>query len=901
MPRARPSLLAVRDRAFHDIATALASSLRVEEFGARATAAIVEVTGWQSCTVMAAYPEEGVLRAAASTGVAADLLREIGVAAFDETTLTGRAALTGEPQVSGRVQLPSRAAGLLKRLGSRQFVITPLRHQGEILGTLNAFGARRRPPDDEEVAVLQAVGDLLALALHNARLHAQGERERARARFLADVGRDFAATLDTEQVLDRVTARATSVLGEWCVIYLLDRAEQVLHMRAVHHADPHRAEIVREVFRNRPVRVGEGIAGNVVLDRQPRIFPRFDEAAIAALAPRDDPAYGDELRKVHAWACLPMEARGEAVGALVFATTRDRTFSEEELRLAAEFAERAALAIDNTQLYADAQRRARESDFLAETAALITNARGPDEIVRVVARQATTLLGDICGIFLPLAGERWMPSAWIEHRDPAEGRRLRALLSEYRTGFDDRALRKHLAAGEVVTLNGRQALAQVASTDAARRVFEEFGIEGLLAITLGSRRDPLGAMICLRQGPRFYTPDEAGLLRLVAGHAGAALLGAMLHARVESERARLAAVIDTLPEGVIIAAAPDGRLTVGNPAAIALLGRPVGGQTQAEWVPEYRLTTAEGEPYPTEDLPLSRALRGETVRGLEVWVERPDGRRMPVLASAAPFYGPDGVIDEALLVFQDITTIKEAERIKDQWLSVASHELRTPITSLRGFAQLIERQVKRGDGGPDRETLAAALATISEQAGRLSTLVSDLLDISRIQLGRLELRPRPVDLTELARSAVERAAALDPEVAGRLRDQITVEPLIGAWDADRLDQVLTNLLTNAIKYDPSGAPIIIRVFREGSEALLTISDQGIGVPAEEMERLFQPFTRAANAARRGFGGIGLGLSICKDIVELHRGRIAMTSVEGEGTTITVRLPLTAGVVSEAGA
>jgi PAS domain S-box-containing protein len=406
------------------------------------------------------------------------------------------------------------------------------------------------------------------------------------------------------------------------------------------------------------------------------------------------------------------------VGALVIATTRERAFTEEDLQLAAEFAERAALAIDNAQLYADAQHRAHESDFLAETAALISNSRGPDEIVRVVARQATTLLGDGCGIFLPLTGERWMPSAWIEHRDPEEGRRLRAFLSENQTGFDDGPIRKRLATGEVAVLNGKRELSRIASTDASRHFIDEFGIEAMLAVTLGTRREPLGAMICVRQGPRPYTRDDARILRLVAGHAGAALLGAMLHARVESERARLAAVIDTLPEGVIIAAAPDGRLTVGNPAAIALLGRPVSGETQEEWVPEYRLTTAEGEPYPTEDLPLSRALRGETVRGLEVWVERPDGRRMPVLASAAPFYGPDGVIDEALVVFQDITTIKEAERIKDQWLSVASHELRTPITSLRGFAQLIERQVKRGDG-PDRESLAAALSTISEQAGRL--------------------------------------------------------------------------------------------------------------------------------------------------------------------------------------
>lgn len=891
MPRSRLSLLAVRERALHDIATALASSLRVEEFGARATRAIVEATGWQSCTVMVAYPEEGVLRAVASTGVSAELLAEIGVTAFDTTTLTGRAALTGQPQVSGRVELPERVAGLLKRLGSRQFVITPLRHQGQVLGTLNAFSMRRRLPDDEEVAVLQAVGDLLALALHNARLHAQVEQERARARFLADVGHTFATTLDLEQVLGQVAARATTMLGEWCVIYLLDRAQQVLHMRAVHHADPRRVAIVRTVFHNNPVRVGEGIAGRVVLDRRPRVIPRFDEAAIAALAPRDDPAYGNELRQVHSWACLPLEARGEAIGALVIATTQDRAYTEDDLRLAAEFAERAALAIDNAQLYADAQRRARESDFLAETAAVLGGARTPREIVRAVARQATTMLGDACGIFLPFAGERWMLDAWIEHRDPDQGHALRAFLSQHRDALSGGPIRRMLAGGEVVTLNDATALEGVATTDAARRLIAEFGIQTMMAVAVGSRRDPLGAIFCVRQGPPPYTPDEARLLRLVAGHVGAALVSAMLNAKMEAERARLAALIETLPEGVIIATAPDGRLTVANRAAAEILGREIAGETRAEWVAAYRLVTAEGEPFPTEQLPLARALRGEIVRGVEVWVARPDGGRVPLLASAAPMYGPDGVIDEAVVIFQDITPIKEAERIKDQWLSLASHELRTPITSMRGFAQLLERQVRRGDATLSREALAAALGTISEQAGRLTALVNDLLDISRIQLGRLELRRRPLDLRAVTNAWVTRATAVDPEIRARLQLELPSDPLIADVDPDRIEQVITNLISNALKYDPRGEPITLRLFQEHGEAVLEVRDQGIGIPAAELGRLFQPFARAANAARHGFGGIGLGLYICKDIVERHGGRIVLESVERAGATFAVRLPL----------
>jgi PAS domain S-box-containing protein len=891
VPRSRPSLLAIRGRALHDIATALASSLDVEEFGARATAAIVEATGWHVCLVYLADPALGVLRRVASSGIPPELLDRFEAVPLDDSTLSGRAARTATPQVSGRTTPAPRTPEFLELLGGDQYIITPLRYQGEVLGTLNAFGARKRRPTGEEVAVLQAVADLLALALRNARLHAQGERERARARFLADVGHAFAGMLDVERVLAEVAAQATGVLGEWCVIYLLDRERQCVEMRAVHHADPRRAEIVRTVFRDRPVRVGEGVAGKVVLDRQPRIIERFDEAAIAALAPRDDPAYANELRQVRSWACLPLEARGEAVGALVVATTADHVLSDDDIALAREFADRAALAIDNAQLYADAQRRAREADFLAEIAALVVGARTPRELLATVAKQATTLLGDACGIFLTAAGQRWMPPAWVEHRDREVGRRLRDFLSRNRTRFAASRLGERLRAGDVVLLNGGGLIAEQFGSDVGRELVDEFEIQSMLAVTIGNRRQPLGAMLCVRHGPPAYTAEDARLIRLVADHTGSALVSVMLNAKIDAERSRLAALIDELPEGVIIASAPDGRLVLGNRAATQLLGRGVAGETRSEWVPEFRITTADGMPFETEALPLSRALQGETVRGLELWIERPDGRRVAMLASAAPLRGPDGVVDDAVVVFQDITTIKEAERIKDQWLSIASHELRTPITSLRGFAQLLERQVRRTEDAPGREALIASLATITQQANRLTQLVNDLLDVSRIQLGRLELRRRPVDLCELVRSAVSRAADLDPAAGRRLELRMEADQLKGEWDPDRLDQVLTNLIANAVKYDPSGGPIVLRAWRAETEAVVEVADQGIGVPAPEMETLFRPFARAANATRRGFGGIGLGLYISRDIVERHGGNISATSVEGEGTTITLRLPL----------
>ena len=584
----------------------------------------------------------------------------------------------------------------------------------------------------------------------------------------------------------------------------------------------------------------------------------------------------------------------QAVGALVIATTGEQPFTEEDLALAAGFADRAALAIDNAQLYADAQQRAREADFLAETAALAAGARAPEELLSGLARQATKLLGDGCGIFLVAPGRRWLPAAAIEHRDRRLAARIRRFLLKEDTRLGQGPLGERLLAGETVVANGRDELRACAATAAGRRLFTQFGIQSLLAVGLGSRREILGAMVCVRHGPPAYTGDDARLLRLVADRTGAALANALLHAAIEAEHTRLAALIAQLPEGVVIAAAPDARLVLSNRAAEDLLGRPVAGETLGEWVPAFRLLTPDGKPFPVEDLPLARALRGETVHGAEVWTERPDGRRLPLLVSAAPIHAPDGAVDEAVAVFHDIAAIKEAERAKDEWLSIASHELRTPITSIKGYTQFLERQVQRADGGPSRQTLTEALGTISRQVNRLVELVTDLLDVSRIQQGRLVLRRRACELRDLVRAAAARAAEADPSAGTRLQLDLPDELLAGTWDPDRLDQVLTNLIGNALKYDPSGGAIIVRVRRAGMEAVVEVQDRGIGVPADEIGKLFQPFARVGNVHRLGFSGIGLGLYISRDIVERHGGRIWAESEEGRGTTMGFALPLAEG-------
>jgi signal transduction histidine kinase len=229
----------------------------------------------------------------------------------------------------------------------------------------------------------------------------------------------------------------------------------------------------------------------------------------------------------------------------------------------------------------------------------------------------------------------------------------------------------------------------------------------------------------------------------------------------------------------------------------------------------------------------------------------------------------------------------DAVRMRDQFLSIAAHELRTPLTVLLGNAQAMRRRALREGTLPERELRAAQV--IAEQAKRLSKMVAMLLDISRLELGKLTIERAPIDLCALVKRVVEET---QPSlVTHTVECVIPDESIIIEGDELRLEQVLQNLIGNGLKYSINGGPVRVQVERRGRMACITVTDQGIGIPAADMPRLFERFYRAGNTDERHIGGMGIGLYIVKEIVSLHGGNIEATSVQGSGSTFIVRLPL----------
>jgi signal transduction histidine kinase len=239
-------------------------------------------------------------------------------------------------------------------------------------------------------------------------------------------------------------------------------------------------------------------------------------------------------------------------------------------------------------------------------------------------------------------------------------------------------------------------------------------------------------------------------------------------------------------------------------------------------------------------------------------------------------------------VFRDIAGLKEASRLKDEFVSVVSHELRSPLTPIRGFVQLVAKDLAR-EGG--HEPQVGRLNSIAGHVDRMTRLVDDLLDVSRLKSGSLEIRRRKTDLTELCADVVrDRASTTSTH---RILIENEVPGVVGDWDADRLYQVVDNLVGNSIKYTPAGGTITVSAGLDvaAGVAVVQVADNGPGIAAAAREKIFSAFYRTPEAAASRIAGLGLGLYISHELVAAHDGTIGVSEAEGGGATFTIRLPL----------
>jgi len=372
------------------------------------------------------------------------------------------------------------------------------------------------------------------------------------------------------------------------------------------------------------------------------------------------------------------------------------------------------------------------------------------------------------------------------------------------------------------------------------------------------------------------------LLASFAYFAATAVENAQLYQDAWEKRRELEAVLAGIGDGVVVVD-PDLHLILMNPVARHVL--------EVDEDPPVGVPLRPYLPAPAFADLLSDTLQSqrEQIRELCLGGDDAGDTQRTYGALASPVVNADGQVSGVVAVLRDITAQKELERMKSNFLSVVSHELRTPLHSIRGFVEII----LMGKTGPVTELQEDFLRTVRSQTIVLQRMIDDLLEFSRMEAGRVKVNVSEVPLPAMAKAVANKLVPLAEE--GGLTLSLDMPEDLPEIDGDRvrLEQVLTNLVENAIKFTPSGGHIHVSGQQIGDRVRMTVADTGIGIPAEELERIFDRFYQVDSSERRAYRGTGLGLSICKHIVERHQGRIWAESdgIPGHGSRFHVELPI----------
>ena len=391
-------------------------------------------------------------------------------------------------------------------------------------------------------------------------------------------------------------------------------------------------------------------------------------------------------------------------------------------------------------------------------------------------------------------------------------------------------------------------------------------------------------------GAEFSREDEETLV-MFASHAAMVIANARTYREERRARADLETLINTSPVGVVVFDVKTGAPTSINREMERFadhLREP--DQTPEQLLGVLTFVRGDGSEISLKELPIAELLgKGEVIRVEEITLRAPNGRSVSALLNATPIASEEGEIESFVVTLQDMTPLEELERLRAEFLGMVSHELRAPLTSIKGSVTTLLEAASELDPAE----MTQFFRIIRDQSDQMRYLIGDLLDVARIETGTLSVTPEHSDVSLM----VDEARSRFLSGGGRSDLQIDVEPDLPPVMADRrrIVQVLSNLLSNAARYSPEDSPILIRVARAGVDVAISVADEGRGIPEDLLPHLFRKFSRSTSAGQgSGVGGSGLGLAICKGIVEAHGGRIwAESDGPGLGARFTFTIPAAA--------
>jgi len=683
-----------------------------------------------------------------------------------------------------------------------------------------------------------------------------------KSQVLAEVSHALSASLDEQETLSNLARNLVADLAEFCVIDIFDQDGKVRRAEALHR-DPACQDVMREIHWRFPADLGaaEGI-GRVLRTGQPQFVAELSEEELRASA-RDEEHLELLLQlRPCSYILVPMMSRGRVLGAICLGLCDPgQRYGPADLAFAEEIGHRAALALDNARLYHEAQDALRRRDESMEAL------RGLNQTLRALVEAcplAIMLLEPEDGIV-----SLWNPAAerifgWRE--DEVLGRPVPFVPDDRRD-----ELRRNLQA----VLCG--AMPQ--------------GVEAMR-----QRKDGEPVHVSLWSST---VADEQGLPRILSLVADVTARKQIENALRKSD-ARLRDLVDTAAEGVWILDA-GRRTTYVNRRMAEMLERPL---HEILRLPGDSFFAPESQP--VVDEVWERCRRGLRAHQ-EICFLLPDGRPRWASASVSPVFDETGDFGGVLAMLTDVTErrrldeelrrrveeLAAEDRRKDEFLAMLAHELRNPLGAISNAGYVLDQ-----NPAADART-RDLVAVIGRQIRHLSRLVDDLLDVSRLTRGRIELRKREEELRPIVEGAVETTRPVLEQKGHRITVTLPEEPIYLEADATRIEQVLANLLHNAAKFSDPGGRIELSVDTDGPHVVLRVRDGGQGIEPELLPRIFDLFVQEDRSLARSHGGLGIGLTLVRSLVERHGGRVeAHSEGPGRGSEFVVRLPRCAGRAAE---
>ena len=794
--------------------------------------------------------ERGVLRCAAVHG----LLE--GIVGFEfpaERGLSGRAIARGRPVLSDDYgNLPDAVPHPVYE-GFRSAIVAPMRWSGEVMGIL---GVGTRDPlrrfTQAEAGLLEAFANLAALSLRNAESFAERSRQARIQRGFYRIAAVLGEPISREETFDALAQAACDAFGGGSAAVLMPRDDD-LRLAGLHSLPGLLVKFLEDGLGDPsgPLRACAR-RGRVLAAPSLELDERFDEVWRSVMR---ESGYRSLL-------AVPVEVPRSEDGALVLVFFPDeRRFADDDLELARNLAGAARGALERSELF-EAERRARAlAQQLARTGALLARELDPGALLDDVVRQAPALLDADAAVIRLLEGDELVAGAAI-------GDDAAAVL-------DSRVASTARLAGDAV-----QSRSPVAIPDARedQRLLQAdpmlaAGYASCVAVPLvGPEGGVHGVLSVYCRPPRAWREEEVEALAAFAGNASAALSSAELYQSVALEKERSVAILSNIADG-IVAVDREGKVVLWNSAAERITGVPA-----EEALTRPPVDVLQRELESDSDAPLGERFVSIRRGGEEIWLS----------LTEAVMRDPAGAVAGRIFAFRDISAERVVEQMKSEFVSNVSRELRSPLTSIYGFAEtLLRDDVLFGE--EERRTF---LGYIASEAGRLTAIVDRLLAVARLDGGDLQVQISPTDVGAVVSEVVSAAKQSLALEGHEFVLDLPPEPLAIDADREKLRQIVMDLVENAVKYSPGGGTVRVSASRRDDMVEVSVDDEGIGIPQSEQGRIFAKFYRAETGGRDlASGGTGLGLFIAKELLAAMRGRIWVRSREGEGSSFVFSLPL----------